>query len=208
MPTSPLDHATDCLSRANTLHALAASGGLQSSVADDLLRMALVMGVAALDTLMHQIVWRSVADHEELPSALARFTVPFERLWALAEDMKHVMRKGEKARPIVSVKTALREQLAQQTFQSYQNVGDAMAMAGVQKGWSKVATELNQTSEDVKTRLGDIVYDRNRIVHEGHHEKQDRPRTVKLVAVDAAQVKTQLVWLGKLIDAISKVASE
>lgn len=155
---------------------------------------------------MHQLVWRSVADHEELPASLAKFEVPFAQLWDLAIEMKAALRKGENARPIVAVKTALRERLSQETFQSHQRVGDAMAMAGLKKGWSNVATELGEKGDAIRDRLNSIIAQRNKIVHEGHHERQDRPRLVKLLPVDQTEVKEHLDWLEKLIAAIAKVA--
>jgi hypothetical protein len=207
MPTKPSDHAVDCIKRARALHALSASGQFQLTIADDLLRLSLVMGVAALDTLMHQLVWRAVTTHDELPKNLAQYEVPFSRLWDLAHQMKSTARAaGKRARPLVSVKTTLREHLAGQTFQSYRRVGDAMAMAGINKGWSATATELGIKAEKIEETLTEIVAHRNRIVHEGHHERQDRPRAVKLAPVTATEIKKQLDWLEKLVVGIAKVA--
>ena len=83
---------------------------------------------------------------------------------------------------------------------------DAIAMAGIESGWKKVAAEMGEKAEDMKHRLDSIVGRRNVIVHEGDHERGDRPRTIKHEPIDPGAVLDDLDWLGQLIETIGKVA--
>ena len=113
---------------------------------------------------------------------------------------------NRKSRPWVQVKNALHRKLLKMTFQSYEEVGTAMAMAGVSKGWRQVAKKIGCKADDIKSRLNDIVHRRNKIVHEGDLRRLQRPRVLKLNDIDGIKVSNDLDWLEQLIAGIDAVA--
>jgi hypothetical protein len=203
LPITPKNTADDCIARAKQVLAAAGSAG---GAADDLRRMALVMGVAALDTYMHAVVVTHLSDNRtSLPKALKRLPLKFEELAQLAENTVAAQQAGNQSRPWVQVKNALHRKLLTVTFQSYEDVGDAMAMAGVKKGWTKVAQQLGCNVEEIRSRLGSIVHRRNQIAHEGDLRRLVRPRNIQHNTIDHDNVSSDLDWLGQLIGAIDTV---
>lgn len=204
MPISPKDAADDCLDRAKQM---LCTGCVAGPPADDLRRMALVMGVAALDTYMHALVLTHLsANRAELPKPLQRLAVDFRELTQLAEKVVVAQRRDRTSRPWVQVKNALHRKLLTMTFQAYEDVGTAMAMVGVKKGWEMVAREMGCTPVEIKAALGGLVYRRDQIVHEGDIRRLVRPRAVQRNPIDPEQVKADLDWLGGLIAAIDATA--
>ena len=136
MPFLPKQTAESCLRRSRRFLDLAQNNLPVRQVKNDLRRMALVMAVAALDSYMHGIVLRRVADvrrRADLPKPLARLEVPFGELADLADASINAQRGGRDTRPWVQVKASLQRRLLKETFQSYDQVATAFAIAGVDK---------------------------------------------------------------------------
>ena len=106
MPFLPKDAADSCLRRAHNFLDLARSKPSTPKVKNDLLRMALVMAVAALDSYMHGIITKRIAAvrrRADLPKALARLEMPFSEFANLADASINAQRAGRKARPWVAL---------------------------------------------------------------------------------------------------------
>ncbi len=187
----------------------AAASSAPVGVREDMLRSALVMGVAAVDTLMHKIVFRAIENSAEaLPRAIGeKLTVGISEVALFADVAKEVQRRGKTWRPWVHVKNLLHERLLKQTMQSPREIEDAMAMAGIKGGWSATALAMGEKPEAMRTILGKIVQRRNQIVHEGDYYRLVRPQTVRLRVIDATAVGLDLDWLGGLIAALAGVAA-
>ena len=81
-------------------------------------------------------------------------------------------------------------------------------MAGVEKAWSKVASELNENAVDIKTRLNNLVHRRNQIVHEGDMKRASRPRSLQFNEIDPAEIRDDIDWVDCLIDAMDRVVTD
>ena len=84
----PKNAAASCLRRARRFLDLADQPLPVKTVKNDLRRMALVMSVAAIDSYMHALVLRRIADVRraaDLPKALARLELPFASIASLAD---------------------------------------------------------------------------------------------------------------------------
>ena len=207
MPVSPKDASDDCIARSRALLAHAHVPSVAPGLREDLGRLALVMAIAAVDAYMHALVLSRVSDvRTELPKSLKRIDIDFEWLTYLAEETVSAQRASKKKRPWVTVKHALQERLLRETFQSYDAVGSAMAMAGVDKAWSSVAQKMGCSADDIKNRLSVIVHRRNKIVHEGDLRRLARPRKIQHSPIDLANVQEEIDWLDKLLAAIAQVA--
>jgi hypothetical protein len=208
MPLSAKRVGNTCLSRARGLLKASTKSQLPPRTREDLRRLALVMGVVAVDAYMHWAILRRlgvIRRQGELPKALRQLQVPFEELAAIAESTVEGRRRRVDSRPWVQLKNAAQKRLLKMTIQSHQEVADAMAMVGVTDGWRTVAGFMNSPPEDVKQRLNRIVLRRNQIVHEGDIPRQARPRRVALNSILRADVADDLDFLKTLLTALHRV---
>jgi len=208
MPLSPKRAANTCLARAQSLLRASKLAQVAPRTREDLRRLALVMGVVAVDAYMHWAVLRqlsAVKRQGELPRVLGQLPVPFAELVSLAEAAVAGRNKGVNSRPWVQAKNAAQKCLLRMTFESSQEVGDAMAMVGVKDGWRSVAPAMGLGTEQVKDRLDRIVGRRNRIVHEGDLARQSRPRRVKLNPIARPELEDDLRFLKRLVEALHGV---
>lgn len=211
MPFEPLDAAKSCIRRSRRFLALANGELPDAQIKNDLRRTAVVMSVAAIDAYMHWLIHRRVTEvHREgdLPKSLARFDIAFDDLACLADAAIEAQRKKRKIRPWVQVKNALQKRLLKETFQSYEQVGMGFSLAGIEKGWSRVAGKLHENSEGIRTRLNRLVHRRNQIVHEGDIARASRPQKIKYNAIDHASTEAEINWVKALITAIEEVVNE
>lgn len=211
MPFSPKAAADACLARSRRFVVLSEAPLPADDVADDLCRSALVNAVAALDAYMHWVVFRRLSDvryKADLPKALARFEVPFADLATLADSAINAQQSQTRIRPWVQVKNTVQTQLLQQTFQSYEQVSGAFAMAGIEKAWSRVATRLGVQAATIKVKLNQMVHRRNQIVHEGDIMRASRPRDIYYNDIDRAAVSADINWLEQLITAMDATVAE
>lgn len=173
---------------------------------DDLLRTALVMGMGALDSLMHFVVYHSIENgSSELSPGIRELQIRFGDLAGLADKARQKQSSGQTWKPWVDAKWIAFEALLKKTFQSYGEVGAAMKMAGIDDGWGRVAKLLGEERSTIEARLGALAHRRNQIVHELDRERKVRPRDIRLQSIDRALVLDDLEWLGRLTDAIAAI---
>jgi hypothetical protein len=172
--------------------------------------MAVVMSVAAVDTYMHAAILGAIGsmDSTSPSSHLRGLDVRFGELVDLADATVKARRKEQDSRPRVQVKNALHRRLLRKTFQSSDQVADAMAYAGVTEGWSKVAKEMGEPVGALKAHLDRMVYRRNQIVHEGDLKRLVRPRSLSFNEVDRNEVTQDVDWVESLLDAIDVVLQQ
>jgi hypothetical protein len=156
---------------------------------------------------MHWLVFYrlSTVRWQELPKSLAQTKVPFSDLARLADSALSAQQGGRSIRPWVQVKNALQGQLLQETFQSYEQVGNAFALAGIRKAWGQVAAHLTDQPSAIKSRLNRLVHRRNQIVHEGDIMRGSRPRDIHFNPIDATEVSQDVDWVETLIGAMQQV---
>jgi hypothetical protein len=104
----------------------------------------------------------------------------------------------------VAVKRQLRDRLLRETFQRYDDVGRALAMAGRSKPWASIAAAMSPPTNPpaLKLRLDEIVTRRNQIVHEGDYKRLERPRDPSRNLMPAGRAKADIDFLEQLIRAI------
>lgn len=211
MPFLPRQAADSCIRRAKRFLELADNQLPLNRAKNDLRRMALVMAVAAIDSYMHALVLRrisAVRRSADLPKSLARLEMPFSEIASLADASIRAQREQRTSRPWTQVKSSLQARLLKETFQSYDQVATALSIAGVEKGWSKVADELDETVEGNKIWLNNLVHRRNQIVHEGDMKRASRPRKLRFNDIDQAGAEQEVEWVETLIIAIDRVVEQ
>lgn len=180
-------------------------------IRNDLRRTAVVMAVAAMDSYMHWLVFRRLSDGRregDLPKSLAKLSVPFSDLASLADALIAARRANREVRPWVQVKSSVQKELLRETFQSFDQVASALALAGIEKGWSRTAEKIGCTANDIKERLNRIVHRRNQIVHEGDITRASRPQNLKYNSVEHDSVVDDVTWIKRLPTAIEEVVNE
>lgn len=212
MPFLPFDAARACIRRSRRFLALAEHQNLPDpQIRNDLRRTAVVMAVAAIDSYMHWLVFRRLSDvrrEGDLPKSLAKLSVPFSDLASLADALIAARRANREIRPWVQVKNSVQKELLRETFQSYEQVANALALSGVEKGWSRTAVKIGCTANDIKERLNRIVHRRNQVVHEGDITRASRPQNLKYNSVAHDSVVDDVTWIEAVLTAIEEVVNE
>jgi RiboL-PSP-HEPN len=211
MPFLPKDAARACLRRSRRYLTLAAGNLPDTKIRNDLRRSALVMSMASVDAYMHWLVFRRISEvrrEGDLPKSLAKLDLPFGDLALLADATINAQRQDRHIRPWVQVKNALQRQLLKKTFQSFDEVSTAFSLAGIERGWSRVAEKLGISSEDIKLRLNNITHRRNQIVHEGDITRASRPRRLRYNKINHATVMSDVDWIEQLLKCVEKVVNE
>ena len=210
MEFKPIDAANACLRRSRRFLNSATKPLPDSKIKNDLRRTAIVMSVAALDSYMHWLVIQRISSlrkEGDIPKSLKKYQMPFSDLASVADTTITQRKKGKDARPWVQIKNYLQKQILTDTFQSFEQVGAAFSMAGINKPWNDIANEMEITSDDIKMRLNGIVYRRNKIVHEGDITRASRPRKLKYNDVDHDEIEDNVQWMDSLIKAIQTVVT-
>jgi hypothetical protein len=174
----------------------------------DIRRLSTVMAVAALDTYMHRLILDRAFSHNIMPGGLARLDLPFELLLAHADAPKAAARsKPHNTRPRVGVKRELRDRLLKDTFQRYEDVSRALAMAGRSGQWPAIGQQMSPPllPEQIRQRLNEIVMRRNQIVHEGDYRRLERPRDSRRNQMTYGAAMVDIDFMAELVDAIHAV---
>ena len=210
MPFHPINAANACVRRARRFLALAEAQLPDVKIKTDLRRSALVLAVTAVDSYMHWLVYRRISEVRrdgDLPKVLAKLEIPFSDLASLADTTIRARQEERDVRPWVQVKNAVQRRLLKETFQSYEQVGQAFSLAGIEKGWTRTATVLGMRADDIKTRLNQLVHRRNQIVHEGDIMRASRPQKLQYNDVEQAEVLSDVDWIEQLVTAIEQVVA-
>lgn len=208
MPFTPYEAAIDCVSRAERL-LKSADEKVNSAIAGDLRRLGIVMGIAALDTYMHRLIIDRAYRHKRLPGKLAKLSFSFAYALDRADDCAEAARlKPHHNRPRVALKRALRDRLLLDSFQRYDDVSDALGMAGMSGNWNKIGDQLSPPlqPEELREKLDAIVNRRNQIAHEGDYVRLERPQTSRKNRVSAREASADVRFLRDLINAMHKVS--
>lgn len=205
MAFGPHDAATHAVGRARDLLQASRSPQLPPRVRADMRRLSVILAVAALDTYMHRLIVERAFTHQELPRSLATIDVPFDRLLAEADASGEAARRpSHHSRPRVAVKRVLRDRLLRRTFQSFEDVGKALSMAGRSRRWESIGQQLKPAlaPDEIRVRLNAVVARRNQIVHEGDYRRLERPRNSRRNPISTADASSAINFLANLIDAI------
>lgn len=138
---------------------------LNPTIAEDLYRAAWSQAVSALDHWVHLEVYERVAaivmdTTPDRPTQLDKFPMP----WKYVERIRHDQERLEDV-----VREALEAQLGQRTFQNQDDIGSAFQLVlkvGPGTMWGHVATNLGMTKDQVKLKHQEVLFRRNKIVHE------------------------------------------
>ena len=130
---------------------------------DELLRAELVLAVGALDCYVHDLVRIGMGGFFKASKGESNAYLNFAVSLGF---MKRLLLASEDTEKLNLFEQEIRRLHAYRTFQTAENIAQALSFIGVQAIWDKVGAILGIHSSDVRTQLDLIVDRRNRIVHE------------------------------------------
>lgn len=155
--------------------------------ATDMLRSAIVLGVSALDHLVHQVILQEIEYRVYRSSPIFGVTAPVN-LFGLPLN--------ELAR---GVRGHVRESNSYKSFVAPSKISEGLRSI-MNAPWPSIATHFGEGDDAIKVRLGLIVSLRNRIAHEADLDPQFA--TPQSYPIDRDDVLGSLVFLEKLGTAI------
>jgi hypothetical protein len=172
----------------------------------DVRRLAWALGVSAIDTQLHWLIRRVDLD-KALPGALAKVPVRFDDLVATGRLSVQNRRDGKIDRPTTRARNVLNEVILTKTFQSADQVQDALSMIGISSAYVVLAAAIKpaEPPASIKARLNALTHRRNAIVHEGDLARLMRPQTIKRGQLTNADVRDELDWIRGFILAVNKI---
>jgi hypothetical protein len=205
MTVTPYQAALDVIDRATELIKLD-TPPQSALVREDLRRVALAMGVAAIDTHMHWLI-RNIDLSKPLPRNLGAISVPFAEVVEMGNKSIAARKLNKHDRPTVRARNAMNDALLRMTFQSSSGVKSAMDMLGVRDLWGELSRAIRpiEPKAEIIAHLDDLAKRRNSVVHEGDLRRLLRPRTISREAILSTEVVTELNWIRAFLKAVDSV---
>ena len=151
------------VTRVRNLSSLSRTLDVQTTEAlelSDLLRAEIALAVSALDYFIHEVVRLGMLDtHRGLRQRTEQFRQFRVSIGSVSEAISDPNGENWLDREIITQHSRL-------SFQSYENIANAVRLIREGSPWPEVATRMGLEAADIKERLGLIVDRRNKIVHE------------------------------------------
>ncbi len=129
----------------------------------DILRSEIVLAVSALDCFIHDLVRIGMSKIFEKsggePQAFLNFGISVQSVKRIIDATTANEQKDY-------FKKEIRKLHGYRTFQSSDNISQALSLIGIKKIWNKVGDSLSVSSDDARNHLDLIVDRRNKIAHE------------------------------------------
>jgi len=173
------------------------SGTLTAAIdISDILRSEIVLLVSALDYYVHSKVLSKIEDaFTGKRAATAKFQATAVRLLTV----KAAMSAGTSMQWLLD---EVYHQHSWKSFQTPENIADALKMVSDKKVWELVSKGLNSPTQDVKDRLRVLVERRNKIAHEA--DSDPSLPTAKLPISDT-DVESAIGFVKSVVDEIEKI---
>ena len=167
---------------------------------DELLRAELVLAVSAVDCYIHDVVRtemkRRFKEGGNEPKAYLNFQVSLGSVKQIVTETSDTVR-------LTLLEQEIRRLHAFRTFQSADNISQALALIGVTAIWDKVGNSLRIPPPDVRARLAIIVDRRNRIAHESDIDPAMGMGTK--YPIDHPMVQQAVQFLNDMVHAIHSI---
>jgi hypothetical protein len=181
--------------------------GKPAERSDDVLRAALVLGIAGADAFFHDKIAESIAplirksQGRNLPGAL---TAVFEKQLSTPRMLEIMFEE----RRLSHLSTAVRRAIKDSTYQDPGKIEQALRLLGVDDLWHRMASRLPlkgaKAKEKAKTYIQPYVTRRHGIVHEGDLGK-GRKDLHRLKRITRAYVREALGRIERFVHAANAV---
>ena len=126
----------------------------------DILRSELVLAVSALDQYVHEVVRLGMLD------AYRGNRIRTQQFLRFQVSLESALRGISDPANEIWLEYQIRTRHSYQSFQSYNNIADAIRLISPARLWTEVANIVGMDQQDIRGTLGLIVNRRNQIVHE------------------------------------------
>lgn len=163
----------------------------------DMLRSELVLAVSALDYFIHEIVRLGMLEiyngNRQSTDQFQRFQISMANVSnAILDPSKHEWLERE-----------IIDQHSRQSFQSYDNIANAVRLFYGRSPWPEVSARINMETQDIKDRLNMIVDRRNKIVHESDMR---RPSYLnQRFTIEDQMVEDAVAFIERISEAIYEI---
>lgn len=130
---------------------------------DDLLRAEFVLAVGALDCYVHDLVRIGMGSVFKAGKGESNSYLNFEVSLDFVKKLLSATSENDRLRLF---EQEIRRIQGFRTFQTAENISQALSLIGIKAIWDKVGNILGMNSAGVRTQLNLIVDRRNRIAHE------------------------------------------
>jgi uncharacterized protein with HEPN domain len=173
------------------------SGALTSVIdISDILRSEIVLLISALDYYVHSKVLSKI---EDAFTGKIAATSKFQSTTVRLATVKSALGSGESIQWLLD---EVHHQHSWKSFQTPDNIADALKMVSDKKVWEVVAKALNMPQQDIKDRLRVLVERRNKIAHEA--DSDPSLPTAKLPITDM-DVESAIKLITSIVDEIEKI---
>jgi len=176
---------------------------------DDILRLALVKAVAALDRYAHdRVTKRIIAAYKtsNLTKEQEEFSIPVSLAIKITEKASAAKKANKQARPANLVRNQIQEILHKRPFQSWREIEMAFSLIGITglSGSIQAARHL-PNFQPFKSEMNSIMRTRNLIVHEGHIRRHQRGGKPTLIEIETAYVTGAINFIKALVNDLESV---
>lgn len=168
-PKSYFDEVWGRCSLITAIHSYIAN--TSSLTPDELLRAEWVMRVSALDLYIHELVAQRMLD---IFSGLRPVTPQYAKFHLTNSTLDRIRRASNEIEARAAFDLEVRERLGRETFQTPDQISDAVRLFSTIELWNSIATHQGAThknkhsfAKSLKSSLSLIVERRNKISHEG-----------------------------------------
>ncbi len=145
------------------IHSIFTTQLTQAVDLSDILRSQIVFAVSALDCFIHDLVRMGMSEifqkGENYPNSFQNYGISIQVVKRILDASTPNERK-------FYFEKEIRRLHGYRTFQSSENISQAMGFMGIKQLWKKIGNRLSIASDDVKRHLDLIVDRRNKIAHE------------------------------------------
>jgi hypothetical protein len=168
---------------------------------DELLRAELVLAVGALDCYIHDLVRIGMGGFFKAGKGESN---AYQNFAVSLDFVKKLLLASSGTEKLALFEQEIRRLHGYRTFQTAENISQALSFLGIKAIWDKVGAILGMSSSDVRTQLDLIIDRRNCIAHES-----DVDPSLGLgnkYPIDFPSVDKAVGFLNSVVHAIHQIA--
>lgn len=166
--------------------------------AEDILRVAIAMGISALDSFFHEFMVGAIVDIYANNS-----TISYSNTLLKPSENPHkllsILSKS-KQEQLEEIEEQLYLKLNTKTFQNPDIIADNMKLIGIEQLWNDVQGNITEeySVQDLKNRLELIVNRRHKIVHEADMNRSTGAKN----EIELGEVRRDIIFIKEIGEAV------
>ena len=166
--------------------------------ADDILRAQFVMIVSALDCYIHDVVKIGIL---EIYLGQRSSSRKIEKYPINLPILHQIENAPDEQTKLAFLEKHIQSKSSKDSFQSPQNIEDALGLINLDKIWTKLSPKMNKQPADIRDQLALIVDRRNKIAHESDRDILSGGK----IAIDKRLVNNTINFIDSLCESIYRL---